>query len=86
MDKKQRQEMLKGWAESPAFPLFLEDINIFLNRNRDALANLDLFEEKDRAKGLKMQANVNCIKDICALIESYARETRVVGNLDIDNL
>ena len=80
-----RKEILKAWSDAKWFEYFIEDITILLNKNRDSLANLDLFDEKDRAKGIKTQANITAINEVCNYIKSYSKTNRVIQGLDPKN-
>lgn len=86
MDIKDRKKILKWWAESKAFEFFTEDIEKLLNKNRDSLATLDLFDESQRAKWVKIQANINAVNDVLAYIKSYSNESRVSWWLDISKI
>lgn len=83
---KKRKEILKWWAEHKGFEYFLEDMEDILNKNRDSIAKLDLFSEKDRAWGVKVQANINSMLDVINFIKSYTKETRHIWGLDPKNL
>lgn len=86
IDTKKRKEILKSWAEHKGFEYFLEDMEIILNKNRDSIAKIDLWSDTQRAKWVKIQANINSMNDIISFIGSYTKQSRLIWGIDPENL
>lgn len=73
-----RNEILKWWAEHKGFEYFMEDMEKVLNTNRLEIAKLDLFNDDDRNKWVKIQSNILCITELLQTIKNYNNVSQVV--------
>ena len=67
----QDKEILKAWVNHKGFELFKEHIlNPALNRNRDAISTIDLWDEVQRRKAQTIQSDIKAINGVISMIES----------------